>query len=273
MQLLRTIRSCIWDPAFYADLRHRNSQDGIKLYAVLVLLVFGAGLLVVYFQMLNEVTPKLLDKVEAAYPDELVVTVGNGAVSINQPEPYFVQNNLTSGGPKNLVIFDTGDALEGDADANSTLFLVKKNYVVAGNDIRQQGNLISAVKTTTTIEKADLLGITQNIRPYLTPVVVIGGAIVFLCVLIVGAFFMTLFHLVYLVFPALGVYLFVGLRKQMGWRESYLAALYASVPVAIISYLMVSVGIGRPAYAYTLLVLLIAILNLSKTPSSVLPVK
>src|SRR4051812_14165542 len=87
-----TIRSCFYDPAFYARARQEKAERGLWfLFRVNLLQV---GLFAVFFLVILapyatfDFIPKLADK----YPADLVVQVAGGQLSINQPEPYIIQN-------------------------------------------------------------------------------------------------------------------------------------------------------------------------------------
>ena len=130
MDFLRVIRSSLYDPAFYGRIRTQSISSVIKMFAILGIIGIGILMVVAYIGVIPFAYSHFPDKLEAAYPADLIITVANGALSINQPQPYYVKNSLGFSGAndtKYLAIFDTGDDLSGDLQQNSTFVIIKKN--------------------------------------------------------------------------------------------------------------------------------------------------
>lgn len=268
-----SIASTVYNPVFYAKAQREGMNSPIKITAVLG----GIGAIILmatlYVALIPFTNPPFLDKIAALYPDDLVITLAHGEVSINQPEPYYVKNTLDAKGPADLVIFDTGDTLKGGAAANGTYVLVKKDYAIT--DQGTGGERVAsfaqmATTSTTSISKADVAGFIDKIRPYVRPAVLIGGLFAVVLGALVGAAFWLAFHLLYLLIPGILIYLYGRFRvPQMKWKDSYIVALYASIPVAIATYFLHFAGLAWPIFFYTLLVMLVALLNLAQAPSRV----
>ncbi len=264
MQLFQTIRSTLHDPAFYAQARTQALFGPIKLYG-LVALVYAAVIAVwMFVGIVAFVSSDVLTSIENSYPDELVLTIVDGNASINQPEPYYVKNTFEDT-PENIAVIDTQGALSGDdLETYSTYILVKKTYLISGESNQQRIASFATMKGTTTIDKSRVVGIVEKIRPYFRTMGTIGAALLCFVAAFVIALFMTVFHLLYVLVPACAVFLYALLRRQtMPFKESYIVALYASIPVAIVSFLCMQIGLWWPPFAYTLLVLLIALTNLA----------
>lgn len=268
--LFDRLRACLYDPAFYAKARTEDLSPPIRLTAILAFVGAAISAAVFYALIVPIAFLPVIDTAESVFPDDLIVTVENGEMSINQEQPYYIKNTLFEEGPENLVIFDGGDQLEGTATQNSTFVLVKKTYVVAGSEdderIENFGQLGS-----TTISKDDVRSFANAVRPYYKPVLLGGGLIV----AIIGALFVgilwLIFHLVYLVLlPTPVLYVYGRFRSpQMEFKESYIVVIYASIPVAVLTFIISLFGFHWPAFMYTLLVVLVALVNVTQIPNEV----
>ena len=121
-----------------------------------------------------------------------------------------------------------------------------------------------ATTSTTTITKASLMRLGESIRPYIKPLVIVGA----LFLLLFGTVFATAiwlgFHLLYLLVPAVLIYLYSRfLSTVLTWREAYIVVIYASIPVAILTFFVHLIGTIWPIFFYTLGVIVVAIVNLT----------
>ncbi len=274
MGIFQTIRSCVYDPAFYASMRERSWTEAAKYYAVVAFIIVFALIAPVWTLLLNA-SPELIDKAVAVYPDGLEVTLAHGELSVNREEPFVIPNTFTDELPANLVVFDTGNdaytpsALQ-DAD---TLVLMKNTFAITENtdspSIGSSGDQrIFSYGTstgTTTLTKADIESVAEKIKPYVRPAAIVGGAFVFVIAVLIGGVGMLVFHLVYTFFPALFVYVYFKIRKRdEAFKTAYTTALFASIPVTIV-FMIFGLFIGVPAFTYTLVLLLIVIANDART--------
>lgn len=267
-ELLKTIRSCLYDPAFYAGMRLYTAGEAIKLYSIVIVILVSIGAAFLYVSLLPYASTKVLDSAEAIFPDNLILTIANGHASINQPEPYFIKSPFPDPRMNNLVVIDTSDNFSsGDLKKYSTAVLVKKDFAVTEDSNQGKISSFAAMQGTTTIQKSDLTEVIESVRPYFIPMVVVGGAFLFVIAGLFIAFFLVLFHLMYLLIPALGVLLLGAIRGlKLTYKESYIIALYASIPVAVLSAVFMLFNIPRPTFVYTLLLLLVVALNVFNTP-------
>ena len=269
MDILKTIRSTLYDPAFYDRVRSESIRPTLKIFAIVGVIGIGLTMVLAVPALVSFANSNFPDKIESAYPDDLVVNIHDGQMSINQPEPYYIKNTLPFlGDTKNLVVFDGTDQLSDDLVENSTIVLVKKKYMITpGQNHQQQILPLSQIATTstTTIEKSSLVGIVDHAKPYFKPVVLIGGAFGIVLVTLLGALFWVLFHMMYLLFPALLIFFFTQLRGfPYTYKQSYIIAAYASIPVVILSYILFGLLLKSASipFAYSLALLLVAIFNI-----------
>ena len=272
---LTTLASTFYNPAFYASERAKGFGKPIWTTAFLGAIGVFLWALFIYANILPFAFSDIVSKVEALYPDELIIQLSHGELSINQPEPYYVKNTFdfdsaSTKMPKNLVVFDTGESLKGGAAENSAFVLVRKTYAIAQDNNGERITQFSSFATTstTTIAKTDVVKVGEIIRPYVKPAIIIGGF--FLAVLgsFFGAAFWVALHLLYLLLPGALIYLYGRFREpQILWKESYIVALYASIPVAILSFALSFASWHLPIFMYTLLVMLVALVNLTQVPA------
>jgi hypothetical protein len=272
-ELIQAIRSSVFDPAFYQAAKSRSLSSAVKPLFVLGVIGIGISLVVAFGAIIPFAFSNTLGSVESAYPDNLVITVANGQMSINQPQPYYVKNTFGSD-PKYLAIFDRDDTLSANPQENSTLILVKKSYFITGGSSgSDQARITSFARQqgTTTIDKVRIVGWIDPLKPYFTPVVLFGGALLTVALTLTGALLWVVGHLLYLFIPALLIFLFSRLRgERLQYKESYMMSLFASIPVVILSYGVSLLSLRLPFLTYTLLLLALAVVNIvtgsKKTP-------
>ena len=274
-QVAQTIRSSLYDPLFYSGARSHPLSSPLSVLGILGVLAIGLSLGIAYSSSLVPFAlSSFPERLVSAYPADLVVTFGSGIVTTNQPAPYYVANPITkdmlgTSTPKYLTIFDTDDKLGIDLQQNDTYALVKKTYVIApdNNGGGDRITTFSKEDGTTTVSRADVAGFVAKLKPYFAPVLIIGGFVLVLLGIVVGTFFWLVFHCLYMFLPAALLWFFMYLRNtKTTYGESYVLALYASIPVAIISFLLTLLGLPLPGMTYTLLLLIVAIVNLTHRP-------
>lgn len=278
MGVFQVIRSAVFDPNFYAGLRERTWTEGAKYFAVVAFIIVFAYVVPVWAFVL-QAKPELVDTVTAMYPDTLEVTVADGAMHINQPEPFVIPNTFTKELPENIVVFDTqNDDFSSDALAEAkTLVLFKKSFAVMQNTDGVSGRGMEEQRVfsygtssaTSTLTKADILSVAEKVKPYVRPVAIVGGAFLFILAILLGGLGMLVFHLLYVFLPALLIFAYYKLRKQNDtYRTAYVTALFASIPVSMLSAVLGFFG-GLPPFTYTLVLMIVVIVNLSRIKPTV----
>ncbi len=274
MTLFKTIRSCVFDPEFYARMHDRSWSEGAKYYAVVAFIIVFILMAPVWAVLLNA-RPEIIDTATALYPDTLELTLAHGELHTNQPEPFAIPNTFTKSLPANLAVFDTrNDVFTPSAlrDAH-TLVLFKRTFAITENSDsaslpssgEQRIFSYGTTTGTTTLTKSDIVSFASKIKPYVRPVAIFGGAILFVLAVILGGFGMLVFHLLYIFFPALLVFAYFKLRKRNeSYRTAYVSALFASIPVTILAAFF-GLFIGLPLFTYTAILLIIVIVNDSQS--------
>lgn len=269
-----------YDPSFYVEVRTKTLGSGAK--TLYLWGVIGIALWTLFITIVTIIPFALSDfpeKIVAAYPDDLVVMVANGHLSINQPLPYYVKNTLFETTPESpveyLAIFDGGNTLSGDAHDNSTLALIKETYAITGSGNGQSRvTSFSSIEGTTTAQKSDIIAMVDKVRPYFKSVVLGGAAFMVIFGTLFGALMWVGLHMVYLLIPAVLIMFFTMTRTSpLSFKESYMIALHASIPVAIVFFLLAFAGFAKIPFVYTVLVVAIAVINIMHATTESAPVK
>lgn len=272
MGFFQVLRSSVYDPAFYTGMQGRTWTEAAKYYAVLAFVIVFALLAPVWVFLL-EVKPELIDKMVAVYPDELEVTLVNGEMSINQGEPYAIKNTFAKTLPANLVVFDTqnDDYTPTALTDAETIVLFKNTFAVTmGSESPLRGGDEQRVfsygtsSATSTFTKADITDVTEKIKPNIRAWAIFGGAFLFVLGVLLGGVGMLVFHLIYTLFPALLVFVYFKMRKRNdSFHTAYTTALFASIPVTIL-FAIAGLFAALPTFSYTLVVLILVLLNDSR---------
>ncbi len=262
---LQILSSSLYDPSFYAAMRERSVWVGLQYVAVVGFLLMFIVVSPVWMLLLS-LRESTVDSVVSRYPDELVVTLSSGVLAINQPEPYVIPNPIEGGAPRNLLVFNTKDdeyTPRTLAEAEALLVLKRTFALAQGETAESPPQAIPYGSTTPSfmLNKEKVVAAGEYIKPYVRPAAVIGGALFFVLAVLVGGVVFTAVHAVYLLIPALAVYVyFVMTRQSESLTTAYLSALYASLPIALISAVAALFG-GFPAYAFTALVVAVVVAN------------
>lgn len=245
MQFLKNIKSSIYDPIYYKEMLNKPFSYSLRYFLSLMALASLAAAL--FFSIsavpgINKVISEIEPKVLTYYPDELEITVKNGVVSTNVPEPFFIKmpaelkgdvKEMKSGsagsGPNfskidNLVAIDTASPLTID------LFNSYKTFVLIGhNSVAYYDN--SAVKIQPmdqsadgVVTKAKVSSAWNEIMPYIKLVPYILVPIVFF-----GSFLGSIIgYLIYLIFGAAVIWLAAkAAKRELAYGKSYQAGLHA----------------------------------------------
>ena len=114
-------------------MRHESAEQPLKLIGLLALIGIAPYLIASYVMFVVPFAfSNMPEMIESFYPRDLVVTIANGHVSTNQPEPYRVPNPFGDFRTKYLVVFDGRNTLSMNLRENSTYALVKDTYMISG---------------------------------------------------------------------------------------------------------------------------------------------
>lgn len=250
MSFFRTIKSTFWDPAFYR-LKAGEHQGAFAYYFKLALLL--SVVLTVLFCVfagprINEVLRTLPSAITEYYPDDLEVTLDNGTVSINKPQPYALpfpdelRNEDGGGEPRNLVVFDTEAPFNVEAFKNHNTFVLVTRDAFVIED--QNGIKVTPLSElacdgdkpcTYTLTEEKLKGYLAKAAPlsvYVLPMLAVGMLLVLVIIYAFG--------LLGLLLAALIAFLLLKLPglPRLRFGAVYRLSLYAVTPALLITTLV-----------------------------------
>lgn len=275
--VLQILWSAVYSRSFYVDVRDRPFKPAAFLFLSLGLIGIGIWTAMLYPSSIPLAFSGIPKAVVSAYPEDLIIQVANGELSINKPVPYYVPDTLFSTlsssteQAKNLVVFDTKDQLSGSLQENSTLALVKKTYMISGGN-QERYMSFSKIVATTTITRTDVAAFVGKLEPYVPVAIIGGGLLLTILMTLLGGVAWAIGHMLYVLIPAAIVFL-VGLitSARPSYKQAYMTTLYASIPVAVVVYLLGQLHISPLAYLYTLAVVAIVLVNMFQSASETVP--
>ena len=265
MNFIKDIKSSVYNPAFYASLRERTLGSSFKYFFFLIFVLA----FVVAFAWGSQLAPLFsgenLKKLVDYYPAELILTLKRGEVSTNVTEPYLIKNPGEMSWKNrrtNMVVIDTKNVFSRELfkQYDTSVWIGKDFVVSAKNQDRTELSDISRVPDFS-LDRTRLLGWTDVIDSY--HLLLSLALFVFLLLSFYGFF---IFQLVWLLLMAL-LTMFIGklYKRPLTYKNSYQIALHAAtIPFIIMSLAIVS-GFATPfPLFYSLVALVIIVLNLKK---------
>ena len=275
MKFIEEVRSSIYDPAYYRGIPSEPLGSSFRFFysfaavvALLETIFLSFTVLPAAWSFVRGIGPKALEY----YPSELVVTLKNGNVATNVPEPYFVKfpeelknfyGQQNSQKPDNLIVIDTGTPFTIDEFKNyKTAVLLVNNSLVYGNDQKltvQSFGRFPDVK----IDKSKVASFVAKFQPYLT----VFAALVPLFIFIVFIVALSA-NLLYFIFLALLVWLIAKIKKlPVGYKKSYQLCLHLAIVPILIDYLWSLVSGPHIPFLFTIAFVIVALVNLRSAPN------
>ncbi len=272
--LFQNIKDSIYNPAFYqrlgTEISFRASINyffrlvGVLAFVGAVIMAMGVAL---FYQ--KDIT-STVDSVFASYPADLIVTVEDGQVRINQASPYFfpidtvglpdtVSIDLAEESIENLIVIDTEHPFSTDLFQNyKTAILVTADSVVVQNKkeirIMEIGDSISQV-----IDQASVKSFAKTVNVFIMLL-----PIFLLIALFIGFVFVSIFYLFYLLIPAFIIFIAAMVTKaKWHFSKAYQIALHAMTVPLILWFLTMVFGVNiKVKFLFTAILLLVVVVNL-----------
>ena len=225
-------------PKYYQHIIETRFSFSLKYFAVLALIAS----LITFSSTVKPITQDLSEGISAlestalnAFPEDLVVTLKDGELSINQPEPYifampkdFTDEPETKT-PSNFLVFDSIGTLD-DLEKYDTLILVNRtNILVQGSNKVEVYPLKDYPDGELTAEI--LRSFANEVKPFLKaiPYIVLTFALLGTVLYYFG------FRLAYLVIVSLALMAFGSLRGlKLSFSKYYQVGLHAiTLPLII----------------------------------------
>ena len=271
MNIFIQIKNSIYNKEYYqSTVLNQSLRSSVKYLAKLSLLVALLGCVV-----FSVALPRLIVKAKGAitstvdeYPNDLIVTLKDGNVSINKPEPYIVKvpeslsKPTDSNSPKieNLIVINTTEPFSLDKfKSYATYILITKTEVVSMqskngeikiSSLDKLGNL-EITKSWVMEKEAVLMKILPSIISIIVVLMFIGISI--------GLFVATL---IALLFSAIIVWLIFKIKKtEITYKKSYQVALHASTIILIICIFNSYLGFFGNSFFKLLIFVILIIIN------------
>ncbi len=270
MQIFKTISRSVTDPSLYADAEKIPFRKYVRFYAKFALFMGLIAALVgaIFFSpFVGIFMEKAQNEILATYPQGLEITVKDGVVSTNAPtEPLYIEYTptmkeyISAKAPAHFVVIDTKNPVSPTVDYFRSL---NSEFLISQHDILYYGKGDQIV--TEPLSNFPNITINQSFLVFLfgkasfIPFLIPFGAFVFAFLSV----FLTLFTLVgaALIFYVLQKIL----KKEFTYSESWKICVFASLVPVILGFIFFFVGF-RPTFVFTLLTLIIALINTKHEP-------
>ena len=279
-QFFKELPKTIYSPETYAEVIGRRTGQMVAFFLkfALILLLISAVASVASFvkagQSITGQVPASINTFLDVIPQTLQVHIVNGQVSTNAKEPVYIK--VPGSNPnkpfENLVVIDTKTPFSATQFQNyhTAAWLTKDSIIYYSNYDASSGQSVQATKIqvtpltqvkNVTLSRAYLQGLVTKYQPWLRLVIPV--------LIVLGVVALYLFHaakLIYLLFPALLLLFGAKLMKMnLRYRQVYNVAVFASVPVFVLqTILRDALHAPWPTFTTTVLILLVALVNLAK---------
>lgn len=294
MNIFIKIKNSFYNPKYYSEIAEKPFSYFSKYYltfALLFALVFTIVITAGFIPLMIMVYEKV-PQVANYFPQELSLNIKNGKVTTNVKEPYFIKipadlknsiGKLNSGDTnpngnsikasmdnlENIVVIDTKNKFDIDTFKSDKTFILLNSDTIAymNRDNQISINSLSLVKDFS-LDRSKVSDFINKAKPYLNviyPIVFIGAFIL--------GFIFILVKMVYLFFGALLIWLVAKIKGlKIGYKKSYKLGLMLMTPAIIITSILglISAKLAVP-FLFSLLLIIIAALNLNKGDESVAP--
>jgi len=272
MKIFTEIKDSIYNPEYYRGLiLDKPRKESIKYLAKLSFILALITVVAFTFSF-----PKLITLIKSEistftkdYPEDMVLSIDKGNVSINKPEPYIIPiptkweelKNDKSINPENIIVINTTEpfSLEKFNDY-STVFLITKNNLISQQPENKEIKIMPLseigdlnITKSWVLEKEALI---LKILPFVMALIIPLG---------VGVLFLGNFvgSLIVIFLYALFVWLLFKIKKMdITYKKSYQVALHASTLILILGLLNYYFDFFNNIFIKLILIILVVYLNI-----------
>ncbi|PIR89517.1 MAG: hypothetical protein COU07_01290 [Candidatus Harrisonbacteria bacterium CG10_big_fil_rev_8_21_14_0_10_40_38] len=242
---IATLKSSIYNPKFYSELRGKKFSFSILYFTKLALLFALLGTLVFSVTKFPSLLRGMNEFVSVAvsnYPAELVLTVKDGSASTNVSEPYFIdfpddekffKENEEMSNPKYFAVIDTVNPINLDQfESYDSLMVISKNSVTVrgSGDVRTYSlsNFPDVV-----IDRDYLQSWVDKISPWI-PLL----AILILVVLLLFLFSVPFFYFFDVLIGAFIVMIISGMRNvKLNYSSAFRMGIHLLTPIIVLDFI------------------------------------
>lgn len=273
-RLATRIKDSVYSPVFYRSLSARPFSFSLGYFAAFVLIV--SLLHTLWFWYGTAKVPALVPYLEKAgaalkadFPDDLVIKIDKGEVSVNRPEPYSLPfpaelKSSTDGTPQNILVIDTRTPASSESFRayDTAVLLDKHDLITYRNNTSQVQSSVIASTTNLTIDKPFVASIIDKGEHFFSAW---GWALVFIAGIplwILLCIIICVLNLAYLLFGALLIWIVAKIRKYpIGYGKAYQAGLHLlTLPIAL-SVILTVAHIRAPMFSLTAVLIILAAIN------------
>lgn len=276
MSFWKKISGSVYNPAFYREIARKPFSDAfgfflrwVALLSVIATVVFVSFLgLFLYRGGFSET----VSNVKSLYPEDLVVTIDKGRLSVNQDQPYAIPAPVPESGEKGysyVIVFDTEYPVTAEAAREYDTFALVGETSVGIRKNENEFRVYEIPKDMSyTVDREFTDGFADMLAAWVKKYGLAVAAFVIVFGLLVGLFFGVL---VYAIFAALLVWLAARIKGvSYTYAQAYAATLYLAVAPQSVATLVPPVSVFIPFFR-TISVFLLALANIKKEDADTLP--
>lgn len=251
MRFLTQIKKSIYGPEFYQAASLVPFKEALKYFSKLISIAALVAMVIFSFIFVPTVTAVFskngVDNLLSQFPAELTLTLKDGKVSTNVPEPYMipVPPSDRATGKTNFAVIDTKTVASAENFSKySTILLITSDYIIGEKSNGQITIQNFKGIPDMVLNRATITSFADKILPYLKIVIPLLLLLVFFGFLI-GAY---IANLVSLLLLTLIVWIVGKIRKTgITYGTYYKLGLYGVTPLVILS--MISGLLNLPWFA------------------------
>jgi hypothetical protein len=270
MNIFIKIKNSIYNPDYYNEVLAKPFSYSFKyflVFALLFALVFTIVATIRFIPAVNLLSQKA-PELANYFPQELTITIKDGAASSNVQEPYFIkvpknteETNSMQPDLENMVVIDTKNKFDiSTFNSYKTFIILNSDSIAYIDNGKISISPLSSIKEFV-LNKSTVVKFIDAIKPFL----VVLCPIVFVGAFIVG-FFAVLLKVVYLLFGALLIWLVAKIKGvKIGYGKSYQAGMHLITSAILITSILNAFSAKLTfTYLFTILLIVSAVLNLNK---------
>lgn len=274
MEFLKNIKNSIYNPNFYNELLSKPFSYSLKYYfklLTIISLVAAVFLSAFFIPAIKQVFQTSLNKIVESYPQGLEITVKDGKVSTNVPEPFFVKMpaQWKNTGDKvleneNLIVIDTKNSISVERFTSyKTMMLLTADSFIYMNEGKIVLQPISDVKNFK-LDKNQVVSFIDKVKPFEK---FIYPAVPFIIFIMQG--FMLLSKFIYLILGALLIWLVAKYNQiNIGYKKSYQLGLHLITLGIILEPILFIFKLNVFPFFFTLLLFLLTLINIKNSSNS-----
>ena len=270
MSFIETVKSAIYDPDFYENIKKRKLSTTLKYFFLLILALTTINTIILAYELGVKAPQEIRDSVYqgvSSFPADLEVNIDEGQVTTTAQEPFFVpmpkQETEEYKGMNNLLVIDTKTPYSSTQfnQYKTLMWLTKDSLFYANREFDNRSVSLTDVENIK-INKQFVQDLAGKINPWLN---FVGPVLIILT--FIGLYLGFTFNLIYFLLLAVLVFFLSKIFKWgLGYSASYKTAVYASTLAFIVDLTLFNTGLytgffGFP-FLFTLTTLCVVTINL-----------